>query len=235
MKKKLTNNSYKKLAKYYDELTNLQVFERYKTIIGEVKGLRILDLGCGTGTFLNYYSSKNDTYGIDESAEMIKIAKKKDKETIYSIGDIKNFEFSEKFDIIVCTFDTINHLKNLKEWESLFKAARANLNEKGFFLFDFNSLEGFNSNNYPVIFKKIDGDYLIMRTKIDGQICFWIIDVFLKKSGKSFEHNEIVIKERSYQDKLIIEKVKKYFSVIKIIKSKDSSRVYVKAKKGATQ
>ncbi len=235
MKKRLTSNSYKKLAEHYDDLTNLQVFEKYKSIIGEVKDLRILDLGCGTGTLLNYYSSKNDTHGIDKSEEMIKIAKKKDKKTIYSVGDIKNFKFSKKFDIIICSFDTINHLENLREWGSLFKSASANLNESGFFLFDFNTIKGFSDGGCPIIFKKSDGNYFIMRTKVDGQICFWIIDLFIKKSEVLFEHEEIIIKERSYPNKLIIEKVKKYFPFIKIIKNKDSSRMYIKAKKEAAQ
>ena len=113
----LSNQSYKQLAKYYDELINLRVFIIYKSIIGEIKNRRLLDLGCGTGTLLKYYSSKNETFGIDGSPEMIKIAKAKDKNTNYSVGDIKNFKINKKFNIIACAFDTINHLPALKNWE----------------------------------------------------------------------------------------------------------------------
>ena len=226
----LSNQSYKQLAKYYDELTNLKVFTVYKSIIGEIKGSRMLDLGCGTGTLLKYYSSKNETFGIDGSPEMIKIAKAKDKNTHYSIGKIKNFKINKKFNLITCAFDTINHLSTLKDWEKLFKTVVANLSDDGIFIFDFNTIEGFANYSGRTIFKKIGKDYIIMRVKTEGQICFWQIDGFIKESSGLFKHKEFTIKEHSYPNNLIIKKVKKYFSIINII-NLDNNRIYIKAKK----
>ncbi|MFA6306678.1 MAG: class I SAM-dependent methyltransferase [Patescibacteria group bacterium] len=231
MVNKITSNkSYKQLAEYYDELTNLRVFTVYKSIIGKTKGSRMLDLGCGTGNLLKYYSSKNETYGIDGSPEMIKIAEAKDKNTYYSVGDIRNFKNNKKFDLITCTFDVINHLPTLKDWERLFKMAAACLSAGGIFIFDFNTIEGFKNYGGRTIFKKIGRDYILMRVKAEGQICFWIIDGFIKKSSGLFKHKKFIIEERSYPNKLIIKKVKKYFSIIKII-NLDNNRIYIKAKK----
>ncbi|MDP2709477.1 MAG: class I SAM-dependent methyltransferase [bacterium] len=231
MVNKITSNkSYKQLAEYYDELTNFKVFNVYKSMIGKIKDSRMLDLGCGTGTLLKYYSSKNETYGVDGSPEMIKIAKTKDKNTFYSIGDIKNFKINNKFNIITCAFDTINHLPALKDWERLFKIVTANLSDNGMFIFDFNTIEGFANYSDRTKFKKIGQDYIIMGVKAKGQICFWQIDCFIKKSSRLFKHKKFIIKERSYPNKLIIKKIKKYFSIINIINT-DKNRIYIKAKK----
>lgn len=189
MGNKISNNqSYKYLAEYYDELTNLGVFTVYKSIIGEVKGSRLLDLGCGTGNLLKHYSSKNETFGIDGSPEMIKIAKAKDKNTFYSVGDIKNLKINKKFNIITCAFDTINHLSALKDWEQLFKTVITNLSDDGVFIFDFNTVGGFKNYSSHTIFKKIGQNYIIMRVKAEGQICFWQIDSFIKKSSGLFKY-----------------------------------------------
>ncbi|PIV47260.1 hypothetical protein COS21_00905 [bacterium (Candidatus Gribaldobacteria) CG02_land_8_20_14_3_00_41_15] len=228
--KKLNDEAYKQIAKYYDELTNPKVLIAYKSIIGKIKGLRMLDLGCGTGNLLKYYSSENKTFGIDESLEMIKIAKVKDKKTYYSIGDIKNFKINSKFDIITCAFDTINHLPTLKNWEQLFKMVITNLGDDGIFIFDFNTIKSFTNYNKQAIFKKIGKDYVLMRVEAEKQICFWKIDCFAKEPSGLFKHKEFIIKEYSYPNKLIIKKIKKYFSIVNIINS-DNNRVYIKVKK----
>ena len=227
----MRNKTYKQLAEYYDKLTDLKVFATYKSIIGKIRSLRMLDLGCGTGTLLKYYSSKNETYGIDGAPEMIKIAKAKDKNTYYSIGEIKNFKVNKKFNIITCAFDTINHLSTLREWEQLFKMVNAHLGDGGIFIFDFNTIQGFNNYSNWTIFKKIGKDYFLMRVKVEGQICLWLIDGFIKESAGLFKHKEFIIKERSYPNTLIIKKVKKHFSVVNIIN--DKNRTYIKAKKRA--
>ncbi len=225
------NKFYQKLSKYYDDFVGDVILEKYKEMLGEVKGKRMLDLGCGTGTLLSIYSSKNDTYGIDESVEMIKVAKKKDKKTTYSIGDIIKFNFKEQFDIITCAFDTINHLKKIKDWESLFQSVKGNLSEKGLFIFDFNSLKGFKLHDGNVIFKEIRGNFLLMYTKVQGNECSWVINIFEKKSKSLYKREKIITREWSYKNDVIFNSLKKHFSKFKYVENKDSSRVYVEAQK----
>ncbi len=222
---------YQKLSKYYDDFVGDALLEKYKEILGEIKGKRMLDLGCGTGTLLSIYSSKNDTYGIDKSEEMIKIAKKKDKETVYSIGDITKFNFQEKFDIITCTFDTINHLEKIKDWDSLFQSVERSLSKEGLFVFDFNSLKGFKLCNKSVIFKEIKENFLLMCTEVQDNECSWIINIFEKKSGNLFKREKIITREWSYENDVIFSCLRKYFPKFKFTENKDGSRVYVEAQK----
>lgn len=227
--KAVNNKAYKQLAEYYDEFANLKVFGVYKTIIGKIKGLRMLDLGCGTGMLLKYYSIKNETIGVDASPEMIKMAKRNDSKSHYSVDDITSFKINKKFNIITCAFDTINHLSTIEEWGRLFERAAIHLEDEGTFIFDFNTIEGFKNNSNHTIYKKIKNDYFTMRVKIEGQICFWLIDCFVRQASGLFKHKEFIIKERSYPNKLIMEKVKKYFIVEAVINEKN--RTYIKAKK----
>ena len=122
-----SNKAYKLLARFYDKSTNNDVLQKYKALIGPVKEQYILDLGCGTGTLLKYYASQNRTYGIDGSPDMLKIAKIKDKKTHYSVGDLRNVKIDNKFNIITCAFDTINHLTSIGGWEKLFETVAKNL------------------------------------------------------------------------------------------------------------
>jgi len=232
MKNKITSNTaYKALAPFYDKLTNLKVFSVYKLIIGQIKDKVILDLGCGTGTLLKHYSSRNKTFGIDCSLEMIKIAKNKDKKSIYKIGDIKNFKYNKKFDIIICAYDTINHLSSLNDWRQLFKCVSIHLSDKGVFVFDYNTVEGLK-NCSGTILQNIEKNYVVRQVKNTNQACLWEFHNFIKKPSGLFKYKKSVIKEISYPNKLIKKEVRKYFKIIDTIKS-DNNRVFIKAMKKA--
>lgn len=77
------------------------------------------------------------TLGIDLSPGMIDVAKNNYPDIEFKVGNIINFKLKNKVDFINCSFDTINHLVDFKDWDYLFKNVKNNLNEKGFFLFDF--------------------------------------------------------------------------------------------------
>ncbi len=225
------DNFYKILSPYYDDFVNSSILELYLKKIGNVNNLRILDLGCGTGSLIHNYSSKNETFGIDSCLEMIKVAKKKDKKTKYIVQDIKNFNFEDGFHLIICAFDTINHLKDIKEWESLFKSVSKNLLDSGMFMFDFNSIEGFEISNNKTIFKKIGEDFFIMRAEKQNHSCIWKIIIFKRKNNEMFLKEEIFVKEWSYDNSVVLNSVRKYFKKVDFTENKDGSRIYVTAQK----
>ena len=76
------------------------------------EGLRVLDLGCGTGRLLSEVKPLQGL-GIDLSAEMIKTAKSKYPEFEFLVGDIEDSKFIKKlggpFDVIIIS-DTIGSL-----------------------------------------------------------------------------------------------------------------------------
>lgn len=52
-----------------------------------------------------------------------------------------DFSIDEKFDVILCVFDSINHLLDFEDWKKMFANVRKHLNPKGLFIFDINTQE----------------------------------------------------------------------------------------------
>lgn len=51
-----------------------------------------------------------------------------------------NFELDKKFDVILCIFDSINHLVDFEQWELTFDSVKAHLNDDGVFIVDINTV-----------------------------------------------------------------------------------------------
>lgn len=207
----------------------------YKNLIkkflgqGNIKNKKILELGCGTGIILSSLSNHNKTFGVDISPEMIKIAKKNDKKSTYLIMNMVNFKLPYFYDIIFCSFDSINHLLNINDWEKTFKSVEKHLNPNGIFLFDFNTIDKFSKINNKILIKKIKNNYIIMETRAHDNKCVWNISIFLKEkdSYKLFKER---ITEATFTKSQIMQILKKYFRNIKAIKE-GKDRVFIGAKK----
>lgn len=61
--------------------------ENVLRLIGDVRGLTILDIGCGTGHFSQSLAGENYLLGIDISSEMLSLARNKGLHAIQSSGD----------------------------------------------------------------------------------------------------------------------------------------------------
>ena len=69
------------------------------------KGMKVLDIGCGTGTHLKMYQEKKcNIFGVDLSESMLNVAKKKlGRNATLELYDATNTPFSEDFfDLVYC-------------------------------------------------------------------------------------------------------------------------------------
>lgn len=138
--KKLNRNWYNREAPKWDDIKKTTVGSMHKAeelnkIIGLAKD-SILDLGCGTGRHVIPLAEKGyRCYGIDISAEMLRILKKKIKEKKLNIhiaeGDIANLPYKDNsFDMVLCMFHT---LEFLRDRINVFKEAKRVLKKDGYF------------------------------------------------------------------------------------------------------
>lgn len=130
-----SKEGYDKYAKLYDKkLEFLNSFEKnmLMKMAGDVKGKKVLDIGCGTGRLARVLIEKNADYtGVDISEEMLKIAKKKNTKGKFLEADIEELPFEdESFDVIICAF-VIVHVGDLKE---AFREAYRVLKKGGIFV-----------------------------------------------------------------------------------------------------
>lgn len=69
------------------------------------KPLRVLDIGCGPGTFLENYGAavRQETYwGIDPNRSQIKMARARFSGAKFSVGTVSDFQPRPEFDLVTC-------------------------------------------------------------------------------------------------------------------------------------
>jgi ubiquinone/menaquinone biosynthesis C-methylase UbiE len=140
----MTKCLYKKFAEVYDLIMDNKFYSDYYTFIVELikklnfKPKNILELACGTGKLAKIFLSRGyNIEGLDLSDEMLKIAKSKGLK-VYK-GNIINFRLRNKYDLIVCAFDSLNYIQKKSDLQKCFNSVNRHLNQNGLFIFDMNS------------------------------------------------------------------------------------------------
>ncbi|MCT4542926.1 MAG: class I SAM-dependent methyltransferase [Vallitalea sp.] len=144
-------SSYNSFAMVYDKFMSNVPYEMWtdyiidlihKYYIKEPK--LMLDLGCGTGNITRLLANKcYDMIGIDNSYEMLSVAKEKSKDTdgdiLYLLQDMREFELYGTVDCIVSICDSINYILEEQDLLQVFKLVNNYLDPKGLFIFDLNT------------------------------------------------------------------------------------------------
>ena len=142
-------NAYKKFAYYYDEVIQETNYDLWVEFVEPYlkKDDKILDLACGTGTFITMLKLNGYEFvsGLDLSDEIIEIANEKRKinrlNIDFYVDDMMSFKVKEKQDVITCFFDSVNFLKDKNEIKKLFNSVYNALKPDGYFIFDIFSKE----------------------------------------------------------------------------------------------
>jgi SAM-dependent methyltransferase len=155
----------------------------------------LLELGCGTGSILAQLTAFPALTGMDRSPEMLAVASEKVPTARLLLGDIEEFWLGERFDVVVCVFDTLNHLLTFDAWQSLFDSVYDHLVEDGLFIFDVNTVGELRrlGEEPPWVFE-FDGHVLIMDVVPAGDgLTEWDIRIFehLGTSRYELHHEQI--------------------------------------------
>ncbi len=109
---------YKQFAKYYDSIYKWKDYkaesEKIRAIIKTYKtsrGKDMLDVACGTGNHIQYLKRYFNITGVDLDKYMLGIARRKFPDIKLIRGDMRTFKLDKQFDVIVCLFSAIGHLK----------------------------------------------------------------------------------------------------------------------------
>jgi SAM-dependent methyltransferase len=97
----------------------------------------ILDFGCGTGKhdlILEKFGYK--IYGVDQSSNMIRLAKSFKSNNNYEVGDIRYIDLNKRFDAIISMFHVINYQNSNQDLKLFFQNAYKHLDTNGIFIFD---------------------------------------------------------------------------------------------------
>ena len=106
----------------------------------EHKGIKpgtALDLACGTGVLCRILDGQGILCrGMDFSSGMIDIARQGGGNVRYDVADMTLYRPEEKFDLVTCTGDAVNHIMALEDVEKIFRNVYSYLSDGGWFVFD---------------------------------------------------------------------------------------------------
>lgn len=101
-------------------------------LLGNVKGKKVLDYGCGTGLYLPILRKKGaKVKSFDISEEMLAIARKNNPDVELRQGSGYHIPFKERFDLIVASL--VVHYMN--DWDKMFKEMSRVLKKGGILIF----------------------------------------------------------------------------------------------------
>ena len=136
---------YEKLSQIYDKGWGFFA-ESYFRLVKELfresffGHRRILDVACGTGVLaLKLAQQGFFVVGLDSSPQMIALAQAKVNSGLslfFEVQDMKELNVKEPFDLIFCTFDSINYLLSESDIAHFLARVNSALKLSGFFMFD---------------------------------------------------------------------------------------------------
>lgn len=110
------------INKYIKESLFKIINNSLKGLNFSLRGKRILDVGCGTGIYSDFYSQKGaEVFGFDFSEEAIKKTQERGIPGYYSVASLSEIPFnSSSFDLTHC-FSVLYHIVSDSEWQRALK------------------------------------------------------------------------------------------------------------------
>jgi ubiquinone/menaquinone biosynthesis C-methylase UbiE len=112
---------YAELAKYYDTIYSFKDYQAEAESLTALvrvhlhtKGMRLLDVACGTGSHLQHLKEHFQVEGLDVSPQMVELARRKLPDVPLHVADMADFDLGRRFDVVTCLFSSIGYLKTIE-------------------------------------------------------------------------------------------------------------------------
>ena len=109
-----------------------------------IKATPMLDVTCGTGNSIIPFvkKKKKPLLGVDNSLEMLKVAKEKDPALALVQANAMKLPFLNHFNLALSMFDSLNYILEPERLIEAFSSIKDSLKPGGHFLFDLNTPYG---------------------------------------------------------------------------------------------
>lgn len=156
----------------------------------------LVDIGCGQGEFCNIMNANGiKTFGVDLSQKQIDMAIQKNIDA--KCIDIKDIE--DKYDCATATFDVLNYIPDSNLQEFITNTYNL-LNEGGYFLFDINTLYGFEEVAQGCLTIDNDDNFIAIDANFHDNILYTDITKFTKNKDL-YQKQEGTIKQVYHTNK----------------------------------
>ena len=215
--------SYQKFHRFYDAVMGdrsaaasyiVELIDHYRP------GTRtVLEIACGTGTILGLLSQSYEVTGLDRSRKMLAIARRKLPRTKLFCQDMTNFVIKQKFDAIVCVYDSINHLLRFSDWQKVFRRVRSHLKDDGIFILDVNTHGKLQrlADGEPWV-RQIGRDLVVIDVTAGRRGCFgWNVKVFEHRPENFYKLHTETIAEIAVPMGRITAALRDWFKKVRVI------------------
>ena len=184
---------YSKVEPYLDFEDEVYLLHReFMTFVMMNELDNIIDIGCGQGYFLdNLKINKKTAFGIDLSVEQIKVCKAKNLDAqVIPLSKVKN-----KYDCATAIFDVLNYIPK-DALATFIKETSLVLNQGGYFVFDVNSLFGFENIAQGCITIDLKDKFIAIDANFDDNKLQTDITLFSKQKNKLFsKESDSIVQE----------------------------------------
>ncbi len=164
------------LIGFYEDYDRL--YDEYIKILKSSGAKKVLDVGCGSGRFLERLKSEGfEGIGIDISEEMIRISINKG----LNANLMNIYDLVDKFDAVVCIADVLNYMDK-NELQSFLLKIKELLLKKAIFICDVNTSYGFEEVAEGSFIKDEADRVLCVDSVYDNAIFSTKINYFYKKN-----------------------------------------------------
>lgn len=196
---------YAAFSRFYDRIVGDRS-EEIGRVLGYIEKYRpsatsLLELGCGTGALLAGLAGPLEVAGVDRSPEMLAIAAGRLPSARLVRADMTAFSLAARYDVVICMFDTLNHVPSFPGWQSLFERVDEHLADDGLFIFDVNTagrLRGLHGA--PCFLEEFDGNIVMMTVEpahgepAEGWLSLWRTQIFERQDNGLFRlHDEQIL------------------------------------------
>jgi ubiquinone/menaquinone biosynthesis C-methylase UbiE len=192
----MSNVNYVRWADYIEAL-----FAHYKS-----RPRTVLDLACGTGALTVLLAERGyEMCGIDRAEGMLAVARQKVKSrqlnVQFSEGEMQNFDLNQRFDAVICTYDSINYALNEEELANVFRNVSNHLEPSGLFIFDVTTERNIVRYFHTHTFAENQDDYTYIwknTYSYPDKICHTDLTFFIRE-GDLFRRFEEVHIQKIYE------------------------------------
>lgn len=163
---------------------------------------RILDLCCGTGQLARALAERGyQVTGIDGSEEMLRYARENAPGVQFILADARWLTFPASYDAVISTFDSLNHIMSLEELTQVFRNVHAVLERNGFFLFDLNMEEGYQTR-WRGSFAIVEEEHVcIVRARYDPEQKIGQNEITMfRLEGGVWQRSDLTLSQRCYSE-----------------------------------
>jgi SAM-dependent methyltransferase len=172
-------------------------------------GAAVLDLCCGSGHVTKELVARGyQVAGVDMSASLIVHAQQLLPAAHFFVQDARELNFSDEFDAILSTFDSLNHILTLEDLQRVFAGARRALRAPGIFVFDMNLEEAYSSDLYSWAVTVEDADVTLVRGAYNRELHLGETELIWFQRANADENlwrrHRSVVKERCYPEQDVV-------------------------------